>query len=200
MVRKEMITIIIPTLRPDVAAATGRAALANAGCEAKLDIVHDVDGDGFTKTVNKGLRRLDTDYVCLLNDDAVPITDNWLVLLREAIDSKPEYGFAGPSGRCRGEIQSSGWPGMPFGHRRVFLLSFFCTLIKSEVFADVGLLDPDFVHYGSDNWLTLQAYKKGWRSVLAQHVFVEHAVGATISDWKLQDSATLRFKVLEGML
>lgn len=199
MVRGEMITIIIPTLHPHIAAAIGRAALANAGCEAKLDIVHDVDRDGFTKTVNRGLRRLDTDYVCLLNDDAVPVTDGWLRLLREAIDSHRGCGFAGPSGRCRGEVQSSGWTGMPFGWRRVLFLSFFCTLIKKQVVDDIGLLDEDFHHYASDNFYQWVAYKKGWRSILAQHVYVEHAVGKTIHNWKMLDKETLKRKIREGL-
>ena len=190
-------TIIVPTLDWAVGIKTGRAALANAGCDALLDIIVDEYGEGFTRTVNRGLRTLSTPYVCLLNDDAYPVTDNWLVLLRDAIDSKPEYGFAGPSGRCRGEVQSSGWPGMPYGLRNVLLLSFFCVLIKRAVLEDVGLLDEDFAHYASDNWLMFEAYKRGWRGVLVQHVFVEHAVGKTIQAWKLADKETLRRKLRE---
>ena len=94
-------TIIIPTLDLNTAAETARLAMANAGCDVWPNIIVDEQGEGFTRTVNRGLRTLSTPYVCLLNDDAIPITDNWLVLLRDAIDSKPEYGFAGPSGRCR---------------------------------------------------------------------------------------------------
>ena len=192
-------TIVIPTLDLNVAAQTGRLAMANAGCDVLLDIVIDTKREGFTRTANRGLRTLSTPYVCLLNDDAIPVTQNWLVLLREAIDSNPEYGFAGPSGRCRGEVQSSGWEGMPFGHRQVLLLSFFCTLIKKSVIDEVGLLDEDFAHYGSDNFYQLGAHKKGWRSVLAQHVYVEHEVGETIWDWKTRDKETLRRKIREQL-
>lgn len=188
-------TIIIPTLHPNDAYETGFLATANAGCDTVLNVVHDTRGDGFTKTVNRGLRTLTTEYVCLLNDDAVPITENWLVLLKEAINTKPDYGFAGPSGKCRGELQSSGHLGMPFELRTVLFLSFFCTLIRREVFDDVGLLDEDFIHYASDNWLTWIAYKAGWRSVLARHVYVEHEVGETIWPWKIQDKMTLRRKL-----
>lgn len=188
-------TLIIPTLDLSRAVETMRQAMANAGCDVLPNIIVDGSGEGFTRTVNRGLCTLSTPYVCLLNDDAIPVTDNWLVLLRDAIDSKSEYGFAGPSGRCRGEVQSSGWPGMPFGHRRVLFLSFFCTLIKKQVVDEVGLLDPDFSHYGSDNFYQFQAYKAGWRSVLAQHVYVAHDVGKTIWDWKIHDKAVLKRKL-----
>lgn len=193
-----MITIVIPTLSPNKAYATGQVAQESAGIYTRLYIVHDTKGLGFTRTVNRGLRKIQKGHICLLNDDVFPMTDDWLRKMCDAIADTPELGLAGPSGPCRTPPQNTGLPGDPYGIKQVSHLAFFCTLIKRNVIDAIGLLDEDFIHYGSDVDYSWRARKAGIIPSWVRHVYVDHGVGEFLEPWHTQDAAMLKRKLKAG--
>ena len=188
-----MLELIIPTRNPEQARQMARTAQARAGCAVRVRIVHDEHGEGFTKTVNRGLRQVDgeAEAVCLLNDDAVPVTDEWLRILHQQLLKYKDVGFAGPSGPCRTMPQAMGeaggsWAQLPPIH--VGHLAGFCLLVRHEVIDKVGLLDERFIHYGSDvEW----QWRSGFNSLWVPAVYCEHEVGKPIAKWWEHDKGLL---------
>lgn len=193
--------VVVPTLDHDAAFRNTALALRSAGMDTKVSVVHDKVGVGFTKTVNAGLSQMPdwVRWVCILNDDVNPMTDDWLYKLYKAIVDEPEYGLAGPSGPCRTPPQNKGIPGAPFGIEEVSHLAFFCTLIRREALEAIGgLLDRDFNHYGSDVHACWKARGAGYKPVWVRHVYVDHEVGDPIEPWATEDRQTLKRKLREN--
>ena len=191
------VAIICPSLDASIAKATLLKAASTAGIVTELIVSHDNDEEGFTKTVNKGLKvalELDAAYICLLNDDTDPDQIGWLARLVQALNGNSKYGIAGPSGPCRSAPQSSGKPGMKKQVKIIppECLGFFTAVIKREIFDQVGILDERYTHYGSDNDLCLRASQLGWKMVWVPDVYIKHDVGSVKRDWQKLDRVVYR--------
>lgn len=190
------IPIIVPTLS-EYTFDAGKTA----GCDTRIMEIVDVHGCGFTKTVNRGIRwalERSPEYVVILNDDAYPSDHSWLLRMITAMNLIPRVGLAGPGGLCSTLPQAFGVPYMDNDIHVVKQLAFFCVVIRTAVFRDIGLLNEDFIHYGSDNDFVLRASAAGWNSVWAQHVYVAHNHHTSSSDitkeWKEHDKKVLAEK------
>jgi GT2 family glycosyltransferase len=69
------------------------------------------------------------------------------------------------------------------------MVAFFCTLIKREVFADIGFLSEDYgMGFADDDDFCLRARMAGWKCLLAWDTFVVHKHRATwkkyVPDWE----------------
>jgi len=164
--------------------------VATAGVpNVETDLVADESGEGFTATVNRGLEGYAGD-VCLLNDDAMPLTDGWLAILKREMDRREALTvwFAGPSGPCRTAPQNGGRMG---DHRRPRLVSHlagFCLLIKAEAIQRLEALDDRFIHYASDVDYQLRARQDfGARSLWVPSVYVEHELHPPRQPWWDED-------------
>lgn len=209
----QRVTIIIPTLEPERAVKTARQAIARAGCSkrATVQVVHDQDGEGFTRTVNRGLALVLADKpsvlrpkdagdrasvlrgpVCLLNDDAEPVTAGWLARLLAELHRWEPFGvwFVGPSGPCRTAPQNTGRVGDKRVPRIVSHLAGFCLLIAAEALQELGGLDESFIHYCSDVDLQWRARQRGKFSLWVPDVFVSHAIHPPVSAWWQRDTIT----------
>jgi len=184
------VDLIVPSLNKDRARETGQRARVSAGYPSTLFVAYDKDRSGFTKTVNNALRKTQSPFVCLLNDDARPFTSGWLRHLVNALIERPNAGFAGVSGNCRTRPQAFGLPGSPYGVIEVGHVAFFCTLIRRRALEDVKYLDEKFIHYGSDVDVQWRAKRHGWKSVWVRHVYVYHDLGDFIQPWKNIDQET----------
>ena len=182
--------ILIPTLSPKRAAETMRRAAETAGVRnVEVEVVVDESGEGFTATVNRGLEGCAGD-ICLLNDDAVPLTDGWLAILKREMDRREtlKVWFAGPSGPCRTLPQSEGRVGDRRRPRLVHHLAGFCLLIKAEAIETLGGLDDRFIHYASDIDYQFRARKDfGARSLWVPSVYVEHELHPPRQPWWDED-------------
>lgn len=179
--------LIIPTLDVVEANRVGRVAAERAGLNVNLIVVHDQEHNGFTATVNRGLRQAQG-HVCLLNDDAEPETEGWLTLLLEQMEARQRVGFVGPSGACRTAPQNTGRRGDKRRPKVVSHLAGFCLLVNREMIDEVGLLDERFRHYGSDvDW---QGRAVGWRSIWVPGVFCVHRLSEAIQPWWDLDNET----------
>lgn len=183
------IAVVMPTLDLELYEAQARAAVMEQRSGvgwAKLFCVQDSEPlQRYTKTVNRGLRlalddewshegaMLPWDYICLMNDDTEPVTRNWLAELVWCMEQNDEIGYVAPAQPCRteGMMEAEGPTDEP-ELRYIFAVPFGCVLIRREVFQDVGLLDPTFVHYCSDTDHQYRARAFGWMSAWAPHIWV----------------------------
>ena len=187
------IAIVIPTLDRIKGEAVGESALAQAGCSVpvRVILVHDQQKQGFTKSVNEGIRRAVPDEdICLLNDDVGGFQPGWLETLRMVLYSNPSYGLSCPSGASAGAPMKGGQPGQK-GVQVVKQASFWCVLMKRAMLDKVGLLDESFIHYCSDNWHCILMKRKGWKCVWARAVYLEHSRRGSgmQSEWRRHDRA-----------
>ena len=190
------VRIIIPTLDFQAANRTARNAIEVAGRYATARIYVDINREGFTRTVNRGIRDIeDGDYVCLLNDDC-RLSQDWLYQLRYEMDQRRSVlnvGFAGPSGRCRTPPQNSG---REFDNRRPSLvphLAGFCLLMHPDA---VQELDERFTHYGSD--VALQ-WSSELRSLWVPRVYCDHELHPPREPWWTEDNRKLA-KIFRGRI
>jgi len=190
-----MIAIIIPTLDSARGEATGKLALLAAGMKARL-IISAGPRRGFTKTVNDGIRQTENGDICLLNDDVSGFPSGWLATLHQVLYSNLKYGIVGPSGKSATPPTSAGKPGM-HGIQVVDQLPFWCVLIRRELINTIGLLDEDFIHYGSDYLYCIQARKAGWHCVWAREVYLkhQHRVGGRVAEWSKRDQTLFTQKM-----
>ena len=190
-----MTAIVIPTLDAARGESTGKLALRRAGMKAHL-VVSAGQRRGFIKTVNDGIRQTKNEDVCLLNDDVSGFPSGWLATLHRVLYSNPKYGITGPSGKSATPPTSAGKPGM-HGIQIVDQLPFWCVLIRRILLDTIGLLDEEFVHYGSDNYYCRQARKAGWLCVWVREVYLkhQHRVGGRVVEWSKSDQALLTQKM-----
>jgi len=194
------ICIIIPTLDKERGKDTGKLALltARAETETRLIISHDYKGEGFTKTVNRGLRRTDpSEDVCILNDDIYRFNYSWLGALQRFLYTKEDYGLVAPTGDCASSTAKANMG--TSGTKEVNMIPFWCALIKREVLDDVGGLDSDFIHYSSDTWFCREATAMGWKCLWARPVYLWHTHEGSgfRSKWREHDTIVYRRKMRE---
>lgn len=167
------ILIVIPTLDPERGTDTGHRAQISAGCDTRLVVIHDYHREGFTKTVNRGIRqrRYDED-VCLLNDDIEMFNYGWLRALNVTLCSDPCNGLVIPSGNCASTPRHGKLGDM--GLRVSNTLPFWCVLLRRELINEIGLLNEAFIHYSSDTWYCIEAKRAGWRRIWIRAVYLWH--------------------------
>jgi len=182
-----MISVIIPTVQPDLAADTARLAALTAGCETEVLVVHDIKGHGFSHTVNRGWKQARGDAM-ILNDDIEWFSYGWLEILRRVLYSDPAFGIVGPSGKSSTTPMCYGWPGQ-HGLQEVDHLPFWCVLVKQALVDQIGYLDEAFIHYGSDNYYCKTAERAGYKSVWVRDVYLKHTHHGSglIFKWKEHD-------------
>ena len=185
------ITIVIPTLDKEQGDRTGRLAQKSAGTSVPVRVIVSVDRkkEGFTKTVNKGIRAANnSDDICILNDDVTGFQFGWLEILRRVLYANARYGLSCPSGASAASPMNKGRPGQQ-GMQVVNQASFWCVLLKRQMIRQLGLLDEDMIHYCSDNHYCWVMRRKKWKCVWAKAVFLKHRQhGSGIqSAWKSHD-------------
>lgn len=187
------VLIVIPTLDPERGKDTAKLARITSRCECRVEVVHDQEGEGFTKTVNRGIQqRRSGEDICLLNDDIDIFHYGWLRALQNALYACPVYGIVGPSGRSVADT-GAGRLG-DTGLKRVTKLPFWCALIRGEVIDQVGALNEELIHYGSDGYYCHVAGRRGWRCVWMKPVYLQHEHrGSTLqTQWRRKDLKILR--------
>lgn len=175
-------TIIMPTLNLDRAAQTLRTAKALAGVETASFLYWDFKARGAVMSSNalfKAALYMQTPYIAYLNDDLVIKQQDWLKLMIKALEMRPRWGFAAPSGECSTLPQRGGKPGDPFKPQVVNKpLAWFVAVIKRECLQEVGVFWEKLIHYGDESDWIQRAFRKGWKQVWVQGVYVRHLKGS----------------------
>lgn len=166
-------------------------------------IFHNRSNQGFTATVNRGIRLSKTNDVILLNSDT-EVTDGWVDRLAQQAYASPEIGTVTPFSN---NATICSYPNFPRGGllpRNETLHSLdeaarsansgrqtdiptavgFCMYIKRSCLRTTGLFDVRTFGrgYGEENDFCLRASQEGWRHVLAADVFVFHTGEASFGD------------------
>lgn len=152
---------------------------------------------GFAKAINAGLKRSESLYVVLMNNDVV-VTDGWLEKLIEILESNKEIGLVSPvtdhsasicQWRRLSNILKLGIHDQPekyFNNQPSSFyvvtsnVAFFCMLLKREVINKIGLLDEGFVIWGNDNDYNNRARFAGFKTAIALNCFVYHTHSVTV--------------------
>jgi GT2 family glycosyltransferase len=186
--------VIVPTVQLDLGTATAKKAVRSAGLDCFGIISHDPEKTGFTSTVNDALVMiLNAQFVAIVSDDAV-LPENWFARMAEILTNDPGIGIVGAGGPCRTPPQSGVKPGMPAKVLPASQLAFSCVVIRREVISAIGLLDSEFIHYGSDSDYCERVKRAGWRLAVAQDVYVEREMHQEIAEWKEHDMDLFRKK------
>lgn len=163
------------------------------GCNAK---------EGFSKTVNKELRKSDSEFICLLNDDTEP-QENWLMYLVDRMNKDKRIGICGskllyPNSDIiqhagigfsnndtilygRGEKDSAKYNIA----KEMYFVTFACVLLRKAMITEIGFLDEDFKFFYEDIDYCLRARLSGWKIFYEPKSVVFHYESTTIKkgDW-----------------
>lgn len=194
--------VVINDASPEPALVDFITALAD---DPRLHVITQTTNHGFIRSMNLAMQRCPAHDVVWLNADT-RVCGNWLDRLRDLALSEKRIAAASPFSN-HGELVS--FPHtfrqspMPSASAQAKLdalakhawngqapeleaLCGFCVYIKREALNEVGLLDELTLAqgYGEDTDWSLRAQAKGWRFVLAPHVFVAHQGSVSFGEEK----------------
>jgi len=153
---------------------------------------------GFSKANNIALRGVETQYVALLNNDAVP-DRRWLEMLIDSLEAFPNAGFAASKmllyenperidragdaytiagvGLLRGRGETSGC------YRQkewIFGACAGAALYRCGMLQDIGLFDEDFFLVHEDVDLSFRAQLRGYKCLYVPEAVVYHKASKSI--------------------
>ena len=159
---------------------------------------------GFAEGYNKGLKEVEEEYVCIINNDIL-VTENWLDPIRKKIKKHPEsiiqptildinnteyFEYAGASGGfidkygypfCRGRIFNTLEKDIgQYSNSRVFWASGACFFISKKIFYKIGGFDKSFFAHMEEIDLCWRAFNLGYNSYSVTSSKVFHVGAATI--------------------
>ena len=185
-------TIIMPTLNLDRAAQTLRTAKALAGVETAHLLYWDFKARGAVLSSNalfKAALHMQSPYIVYLNDDLEKFPELWLKHMIDMLAQEKHWGFASPSGECSTMPQRGGRPGDPLKPHAVNKpLAWFVAVIKRECLADVGLFWEQLIHYGDESDWIKRAFKKGWKQIWTEGVYIRHLKGSSGENHALRNT------------
>lgn len=168
---------------------------------SNVELIYNSENLGYTKSINKGLKKVNQKKVVILNSDVV-VTPKWLELMLECMDIT-KAACVGPlsnaaSWQSTPELfdQNNDWiiNDIPHGFSidefsefvyilseerfpSVPILNGFCVLYDKKVFDDIGLFDENLfpTGYGEENDFFIRAKSKGYSFRVDDRLFIFHA-------------------------
>jgi GT2 family glycosyltransferase len=153
---------------------------------------------GFSAANNYALKSIQTEYVALLNNDAVPDT-LWIRRLVEALESYPGAGFAASkmlfydnpdvidragdayTRAGTGLLRGRGQPARNYNKKEwIFGACAGAALYRMKMLKDIGLFDEDFFLIYEDVDLSFRAQLKGYRCLYVPEAVVYHRASSSI--------------------
>lgn len=189
------------------------------------EIIHNIEGRGYTIAANQGMRRSHADYVFLLNSDTI-VTHHWMENIIACGESDPDIGIIGPLSNAaswqsvperfgaEGDWEVNELPGgvtpdaaacrLLLEHEpsfpRVPLVNGFCFVIKRQVFNKIGLFDEETFPrgYGEENDFCLRAGEAGFKLAIADNTYVFHAKSKSFTHERRRELSKNATKLLHG--
>ena len=165
--------------------------------EFSATVIRFAENRGFAAAINAGISGTQSPLVLLLNDDA-ELDAAWLEKTAAFLQNNSDFTF------CCGKIfQSDGrtidnagdalsmagaaWrlgygrPDSPeFNQSRtLYAVSMTASLFRREAFAQVGMLDEDFVSYSEDVDFSIRLWRAGLKGMYLPHATARHHGGAS---------------------
>jgi hypothetical protein len=153
---------------------------------------------GFAAANNYAIQTVQTEYVALLNNDAIP-QPLWLKSLIEALESHPEAGFAAskmlfydnPKIIDRaGDVYTRAGAGFLHGRAEsaskynkqkwIFGACAGAALYRTLMLKDIGLFDEDFFLLYEDVDLSFRAQLNGYKCIYVPEAIVYHKASSSI--------------------
>ncbi len=191
-----------------------------------MRVVENPENLGYTASANRGVRESEADWVILLNSDTV-VSPGWIEGMLECAASDPEIAFVGPvsnAASCQSvpelydaantwktnalpaswsparmakavaEVSARAFPRVP-------LLNGFCTLMRRDVFLELGgFNEAAFPQgYGEENDLCVRAVAAGYKLAVADHVYVYHSKSASFGAARRAELAKAGDKALKAL-
>ncbi len=165
-----------------------------------IHVIFNDTNKGFASAVNIGIKNSSGRYILLLNNDTI-VTNNWLLRLVENIQLDEKTGIISPitnNVHCGPQLDDAAkdinylnvenYADNIFSQNRGInidvpdRLSFFCVLIKKEVFDKIGFLDENY-RFGNfeDDDFCIRARMAGFKLLVTKEIFIYHFGGKTFS-------------------
>lgn len=174
----------------------------------KVQIVHNEQNMGYTRTINKAIQLAGRDDVLLLNSDAF-VTPGWFTGMRMAAASEDKVGTVTAMGNHSGAFSFpvQGVENLPpegcsydefastitLSNAALKPLSLptgngFCMLIKRSLLDEIGLFDEEAFPrgYGEENDFCMNGFKLGYSNLLSPWSYVFHVRSASFKGEKAQ--------------
>lgn len=165
----------------------------------QLKLIRNPDNRGFCAANNQGFAASDTEFVALLNNDAVA-SPGWLAALVGAFQCEPEVGMAAskilvyedprridkvghliyPDGQNRGRGSGELDAGQYDRAEEVLWPDGCAAMYRRAMLDQIGGFDEDFFAYADDAELGLRARIAGWKCFYMPAAVVRHHRGATL--------------------
>lgn len=164
------------------------------GSQENIKVILKNPNEGFSCTVNQGIRQARGKHIALVNNDVIFHEPEWLKKMISTIQSSPEIGVIGARllypnqtiqhGGMSGELLHR-YVGMPADYPPalavddVHAVTGALLLIKQDAVADLGLFSEDFFTGFEDVEYCFRARLKGWRVVYCGPAAAIHLEGQT---------------------
>lgn len=199
---RDLITKCVSFVRKNTRPTHELIVVDNGSCDGSAAAIKEMEGPGLEAVLldenlgyaggnNRGIEVAKGELVCLLNSDAF-VTPGWLEGLQTCM-TRTSAGMVGPwTNRCKGrqrhKLKYRRIPKWMRPYKKVDYLSFFCVLIRREVFENIGLLDERFgLGTFEDDDFCLRAREAGYRLVIDSRTWVWHEAHATMEANQLHD-------------
>ena len=205
---RELLTECLESLRGQVYKPLDITLVDNGSIDGSVDFVTQTypevrtialqNNTGFSAANNNALKNVRSEYVALLNNDAVA-HPMWLKSLVKALETHAEAGFAAskmlfydnPENIDRagdaytiagaGLLSGRGKPASYFNKEEwIFGASAGAALYRTEMLSDIGFFDEDFFLLYEDVDLSFRAQLKGYKCLYVPEAVVYHKASSSI--------------------
>lgn len=191
---------VVDDASPDLAL---RNALKNMGSDGLITLLRSKHNLGFPGAANQGIQRFPGSDVVLLNADTI-VFDGWLEHLIAAAYADDRIGTVTPLGEAASILSypANDRPAASAAEaaaidRAAHIVNTgklvdlpvgvgFCMYIRRRCLDEIGgLNEQDFGRgYGEEIDFCLRARQRGWRSVAATDVFIQHVGARSFGTWR----------------
>lgn len=187
----------------------------------EADVLENAENLSFAAANNRAIRRVDSDYVMLLNND-VEVSEGWLAPLVEVAESAPERAVVSPrivypdgTPQFLGDkvlldesnvpeliVETVRWIERQFDEeKQIFSCIGAAMLVDTDLFDDIGYLDEEFEFYKEETDFCIRAKTSGyelWYTPASEIVHKSRSSSATnpYYEYYLRRKSRLRYYVL----
>lgn len=160
--------------------------------DERIILVRNPQNLGFLRSCNRGICLGNSPYIVLLNSDVI-VTPNWLDRLLNCAESDPKIAAVNPLTNYASNLdipiaQGANFYSMDwyiqlnsyYNYPDVVTGVGFCWLLRRSALEKVGIFDEIYDRgYCEDSDLCMRLIQKGYRTVIADNVYVYHKGGAS---------------------
>jgi GT2 family glycosyltransferase len=149
--------------------------IAHAAPHSHITVLRRHENGGFSATVNYGIERTSSAYICLLNNDT-EVTHGWLDTLLYHLDLHPDIGIVNPASNQFKFTHEDSKSARPGSHIAMDSATGFCMVLKRDIINKIGMFDTVFGRgYYEDRDFCYRARNMlGLRAAIALNAFVYH--------------------------